>query len=43
MKIDLCIKSMKSPVMYRPELRGPVFVSRLLSIKTKDVHYGGLS
>ncbi len=43
MKLDLCTKSMKSPVMYRPELRGPVFVSRLLSIKTKDVHYGGLS
>ena len=36
MKTDMVVKNVKSPVMYEPVLRGPVFVSRLFSIKTKD-------
>ena len=40
LKKEIATKSLKSPVMYEPKLRGPVFISRLLSIKTEDVHHG---
>lgn len=37
LKANICLKSCKSPVMYNPMLRGLVFQSRLLSMKTEDI------